>query len=168
MSKRVKSASQTKKAAPKQVAPVNPLVHLQHLELAEEFLKAFRDLPREGPSGIPVSWPRYFMLCHAIELALKAFLLARGRTVPELRSRPFGHDISALMTEAIGLGLSIGPLARSEIDRLSKAHEEFWHRYPRQAGDPVFVIDDFEHYFVELLTAVTLAIRGGNRLWVNY
>ena len=146
----------------------NAVLHLQHLELAEEFYKAFRDLPPKGPSGIPISWPRYFMLCHATELALKAFLLAHGWTEQQMKGRPFGHNISNLLAEAIKLGLNIGPLALSEIDRLSQAHEEFWHRYPKQTGDPVFVIDDFEKYIVELLTAVALAIRGGNRQWVQY
>jgi hypothetical protein len=33
---------------------------------------------------------------------------------------------------------------------------------------PVFIIDDFEKYVVELLTAVRLAIRAGNPMWVQY
>ncbi len=138
----------------------NPVSYLQHLELAEEFYKAFRDLRRRGR--------RAYQLCHATELALKAFLLAHGWTEQQMKGRPFGHNISNLLAEAIKLGLNIGPLALSEIDRLSQAHEEFWHRYPKQTGDPVFIIDDFEKYIVELLTAVALAIRGGNRQWVQY
>ena len=64
----------------------NPIADLQHLQLAEEFYKAFRDLPPEGPSGVPVNWPRYFALCHATELALKAFLLAHGWTDQQIRA----------------------------------------------------------------------------------
>jgi hypothetical protein len=29
----------------------NPITHLQHLELAEEFYQAFRDLPPDGTVG---------------------------------------------------------------------------------------------------------------------
>jgi hypothetical protein len=69
----------------------SPVAQLQHLELTEEFYKAFRDLPEKGPSGIPVNWPRYFALCHATELALKAFLLAHGWFDRQTRSPVFRH-----------------------------------------------------------------------------
>jgi len=144
----------------------SPVADLQHLELAEEFYKAFRDLPQNGPSGVPVNWPRYFALCHAIELALKAFLLAHGWSDQQTRDFKFRHNISKLMTEAIALGLNISPTARSEIDLLSEAHKKYLPRYPQ--GGAVFTIEQFEQPFVELLTAVALAIRGGTRLWVNY
>jgi hypothetical protein len=146
----------------------NPVAHLQHLELSEEFYKAFRDLPRNGPSGIPVNWPRYFALCHATELALKAFLLAHGWSDQQIRDIAFRHNISSLMAEAIQLGLNISAAARSDIDLLSEAHKEFWPRYPKQTGCPVYVVDQFEKPFVELLTAVAFAIRVGTRLWVQY
>jgi hypothetical protein len=90
----------------------SPVAQLQHLELTEEFYKAFRDLPEKGPSGIPVNWPRYFALCHATELALKAFLLAHGWFDRQTRSPVFRHDISNLMSEAIQLGLNISLAAR--------------------------------------------------------
>jgi hypothetical protein len=166
MSKGAKKVSQTKKSKPPPIA--SPVAQLQHLELAEEYFQAFRDLPRNGPSGIPVNWPRYFALCHAAELALKAFLLAYGWTDEQISSYPIRHNISDLMAQAIAVGLKISGAARSGIDLLSQAHKEFWHRYPKPTGDPVYVVDDFEKYVVELLTAVALAIRGGNRLWVNY
>jgi len=146
----------------------NPLLDHQHLELAEEFYEAFRKLPPNGPSGIPINWPRYFMLCHATELALKAFLLAHGWTEQQIRAQGVRHDVTKLLTEAVALGLKIGPLAHHELELLSQAHEEFWHRYPKQTADPVFIIDHFEPYVVELLKAVRLEIRGGNVLYVCY
>jgi len=115
-----------------------------------------------------VNWPRYFALCHATELALKAFLLAHGWTDQQIRGPAFRHDISNLMVAAIALGLKTSSTARSEIDLLSEAHKDFWPRYPKQTGGVVFIIDQFEKPFIELLTAVALAIRGGNRLWVQY
>jgi hypothetical protein len=167
MAKRAKKVSRKKKPAPKPLNP-NPVVQLHHLELAEEFYKAFRDLPQNGPSGIPVNWPRYFALCHATELALKAILLAHGWSDQQIKDVVFRHNIFNLMSEAIRLGLKISPVARSDFDLLSEAHKEFWPRYPRQTGGSVYIIDRFEKSFVELLTAVALAIRGGKRLWVNY
>lgn len=43
------------------------LMPYEFLERAEEFYQAYRPSPRSPPS-----WPRYFMLCHSIEVALKA------------------------------------------------------------------------------------------------
>jgi hypothetical protein len=96
------------------------------------------------------------------------FLLAHGRLIRALKAPALGHNISNLMVEAIGLGLIVSPTTRSDIDLLSEAHRKFWPRYPKQTGGTVFLIDQFDKPFVELLTAVALAIRGGNRLWVQY
>jgi hypothetical protein len=52
------------------------LYALDMLERAEEFLEAFRQLP--PPARRWISWPRYFLLCHSVELGLKAFLVSRG------------------------------------------------------------------------------------------
>ena len=41
---------------------------------AMEFKNAYRAVP-ETP---PFSWPRYFLLCHSIELTLKAYLALHG------------------------------------------------------------------------------------------
>jgi hypothetical protein len=116
-----------------------PIAPLQHLELAEEFYKAFRDLPQNGPSGIPVSWPRYFALCHATELALKAFMLAHGWSDQQLtRDVVFRHNISNLMAEAVKLGLKISEAARSDLDLLNEAHKNFWPALSEEDGRPRF------------------------------
>ena len=49
--------------------------------------------------------PVMFLTGHAIELALKAFLLKHGVTLTELRSRKFGHNLVALMDESLNRGL---------------------------------------------------------------
>jgi len=145
----------------------SPIADQQYLELAEEYYKAFLDLPKDGPSGIPVNWPRYFALCHAIELALNAFLLALGVTEQELKGKAYGHNITALMKEAIKRGLSLDPKVRTDIELLTDVHQKYWPRYPRQSG-PVVIIDQLAKPSVELLKAVRLAIRGGNPLHVKY
>lgn len=136
----------------------HPAVHYDFLERAEEFYEAFCQLPPVGPRG--ESWPRYFLFCHAIELALKAFLARFGVSPPKLEKRPFGHDIDSLMTEALARGLNIGSLAVSEIRQLNEAHMKNWPRYPSKEVKPWFVIDQFEPYVVELLQAVSVALRG--------
>ena len=47
-----------------------------------------------------VSIPAYFLVGHAIELALKAFLRAKGMLVEELRSMQYGHNLDALARES--------------------------------------------------------------------
>jgi hypothetical protein len=129
-----------------------PIFHYE--ERAEAFYDAFRQL-RPGDT-ITTSWPHYLLLCHAVELGLKAFLAARGVSEPQLRT-DFGHKIDPLMREALTRGLNIGVLAASEIMQLDEAHAKHWSRYPRQENKPVFVIEFFEPYVRELLQAVSIS-----------
>ncbi len=109
------------------------------------------------------------MLCHAVELALKAFLLAHGVPLKDLESnQKFGHKIDALLKEAHDRGLKIGPLERSELEQLHAAHAGYWPRYPMKEARLVFLIEPFEPYVVRLLEAVRTAIRGGLALHVQY
>src|SRR5262245_22841692 len=128
-------------------------LHLELFARAEEFFQAYKDLPKRAPP----SWPRYFLLCQAAELALKAYLVWRGVSVRDLMKHEIRHSLKGLMTQAIDSGLAIGPLARGEIELLDEAHAKHWPRYPRpdeEVGKPLFVIDYFEAYVGELLRAV--------------
>ena len=51
--------------------------------------------------------PVRFLFSHAIELYLKAYLLLKGVTVEELRSRALGHNLKKLTSKAVELGLSV-------------------------------------------------------------
>lgn len=46
------------------------------------------------------SHPGHFLFGRSIELALKAFLLARGVPYGKLRNHPYGHSLTALLREA--------------------------------------------------------------------
>ena len=63
------------------------------------------------------SFPAYFLVGRSIELSLKAFLLARGLRIDQLRGKKYGygHDLSAFISESRlrKLGLEV---------RLSKKH----------------------------------------------
>jgi hypothetical protein len=148
--------------------PDNPIYYLEALDRAEVFYGAFRQLPPE--ETITKSWPRYFLLCHAIELALDAFLASRGVKPKDLQNPRFGHKIAPLMDDAIARGLKIDTSAAGAIKRLDEAHRNYWARYPRLESGPIFVIEEFEPYVVELLKAVAGAIRGPNTIppYVTY
>ncbi len=147
---------------------ISPTEPLQYLEMAEDFYQSFRDLPKRAPSGLPINWPRYFTLLHATELALRAFLLAKGWPNEKLKRRPYQHDLTRLTKAAMSEGLNISPITQSNIDQINEAHNDYWPRYPRTVATGVWIIDGFEPSFVELLTEVTAKIRGGTRLFVKY
>jgi hypothetical protein len=52
-------------------------------------------LTKHRPSSVAL-----FLMGHSIELALKAFLLAKNVPLSDLRSRDFGHNLEALLAEA--------------------------------------------------------------------
>ncbi len=133
------------------------LRQFDYLDLANQFYQAFCDLPGRPP---PQSWPRYFMLCHAIELALKSYLIAHGATTQQLTQKTFRHSMTELITQAIDKGLSLTETTRDDIKRLHEAHEKYWHRYPKENAKPVFIIEQFEPAARELLDRVAATIHG--------
>ena len=63
-----------------------------------------------------LSLPAYFLVGHAIELALKAFLFSRGLSVARLRSREYGHNLISLLNEARRRKLgNLVKLAKAEV-----------------------------------------------------
>lgn len=126
-----------------------------YLQLAEDFFQAYRDLPCRPP---PHSWPRYLMLCHAVELALKAYLFHHRATPKELRAKTVRHSINELLTRAVNKGLSLSSDVQSDIRLLHEAHEKFWHRYPKEDAKPVYTIEQFESPARQLLNAVNAAV----------
>jgi len=120
---------------------------------ANEFLQAFRDLPSQAPPD----WPRYLMLSHATELALKAYLLLRGMPEDELWQK-FGHDLEKLQRRSTELGLPIESLA-ADIEALNEAHMNNWLRYPKsESYNRVATVDQFETCVQQVFNAVHSAI----------
>src|SRR5262249_58479319 len=54
------------------------------LILAREYRQAYYDLRQVAP----ISWPRYFLFCHSIELVLKAYLVQAAGPDRETTPRP--------------------------------------------------------------------------------
>ena len=130
----------------------------EYLGYAEQFHDAFHELAERHPNA---SWPRYFLLCHSIELALKAFLLHRGATLDELKDRGLRHKLDKLVTEAVAKGLPLKQETQNGIRALTDAHSEFWHRYPKAEGlREFFTIEQFAPAAYELLNAVSIQVGG--------
>jgi hypothetical protein len=115
----------------------DPFTAFDYLDFADQFYNAFRE-PRERPP--PLSWPRYFLLCHSIELALKAYLAMYGAT-PEQLKYDFGHKLDELVDETVKKGLLLTTTTQETIKLLNKAHTEFRHRYPGVGH--VYIIEQF-------------------------
>jgi hypothetical protein len=68
--------------------------------IAKQFLTAGNLLP-----GDTCGWPKYFLLYHAIETALKAHLARSGMIEAELQD--LGHDIKRVATKAEQQGFAL-------------------------------------------------------------
>jgi hypothetical protein len=129
-------------------------------KLHAPLLRAFNKLGADHlhPS---ISWPRYFLLCHSIELALKAYLAKLGAT-PEQLKFELGHKLAELVDEAVGKGLRLTPETQDRIKALAKAHSNFWHRYPWEweNSDGIYVIEQFIRAAHELINEVCKEVHG--------
>lgn len=71
--------------------------------LSGEFLEAARVLQATPPVRIGYSSATYYLLGHAAELMLKAFLYKHGQSINDLRK--FNHDLEKLASRAREVGL---------------------------------------------------------------
>lgn len=101
------------------------------LKYAEDFLEAAECLPRTDRPFSPV---RCYLACRPIELALKAFLCARGQSLLDLAGPGMGHNLAALLTSAeeAGLMAHVDFSARQllEVRRASTYYNEKVFEYP--------------------------------------
>lgn len=68
----------------------------------------------------------FYLVGHAIELALKSYLIARGLTVEDLRGRKYGHKLNALLAECrkrrIGLAVKLSAKDLQTIRGLNETY----------------------------------------------
>lgn len=135
-----------------------------YLDRAEEYFVASR---RIGDLGM-LSWPRYQCACHAIELALKAFLAWKGEDEDQLRR--YGHDLEAAMLATRANGLLLTPDTVHAVELLSPVHKELLQRYPMRTGQPIPTIEQFDGNVLEVLEAMCEILRGhkSHRAFVAY
>ena len=93
------------------------------------YLKAARALENEQ-----AIWsPRYFLLCHAIELILKSYLASHGATQKELKD--LGHNLLKTYARARKQGLIPSDARTAEVVRwLSPFHKDLVFRYRKSSA----------------------------------
>ena len=85
------------------------------LNIANQYLTAGTLVPANT-----CGWPKYFLLYHAVEAALKAYLARSGMTDSELRD--IGHDIKPLATEAEKRGFTLHTDEKTVLNRFVVPH----------------------------------------------
>src|SRR5215510_13954054 len=81
----------------------SPILHFEFFHRARQFRRAYEILPNIGR---PPEWAKYLLFYHAMELALKAYLIQQGVSEEVLKDK-FGHDIEKLVNEAVNRGLTL-------------------------------------------------------------
>src|SRR4051812_48515046 len=99
---------------------------------AGHYMVAAENLQTDEKS-IHLVGPTYFLRSHAIELLLKACLLANGWTVTQCKDK-LGHRLGDAMREAEAVGLVLSDQTRKAIGTLSPLHEDYTFRYRPQRG----------------------------------
>jgi hypothetical protein len=99
----------------------------QFLCEARKYLNAADILIRDKSADVKP--PTYFLMCHALELLLKGYVMARGVSYEE--ALKLGHDLQKAHDKAVSVGLPIeGDHTQILIEKLSEFHDAFLFRYP--------------------------------------
>jgi len=132
---------------------------------AQRFLARARQfksvaLPLHDMDGPEPNWPKWFMVMHAIELALKAFNISRedsavpAPAVPE----PSNHDLVGLYDYAVMYGLPRDSLVTKELPHLSDLHQSAYARYPKDEAKSVALIAQFDDMVDRLIADITRVV----------
>jgi hypothetical protein len=158
-------AKQKSTAAPQAPAFIRSF---EFLQMAEQFFGGYKLIPNRFPV---IDYAKYFLFCHAIEVALKAFLIWIGDSEQQLRDE-FGHDLARLLREAKGRGLGITEDEVRALSNLDKPHQSYWARYPRtdwSSGEGIPTVEQFEPQALRVLDTVSGVLSGADmiRSWVK-
>jgi hypothetical protein len=132
---------QRKLSPAKRQASLDPLTILGHqFSLASlglwMYAEEYIGIATAAPST-KLNMAQFALICHAIELLLKASLSVDGEALLALSEGPYGHDLDALMTAAMSkptcLRSPLSPEHQAEIRRAAKYHTEKVFLYPAPA-----------------------------------
>ena len=103
--------------------------------LGTEFLEAARVLMETPPTRLGYRFPIYYLIGHAAELFLKAYLFRNGESIETLKDS--GHDLAKLLKNAKQKGLAWVDEA-PQLKKLSRKYKGkiFEYRANRQVGFP--------------------------------
>ncbi|WP_454818874.1 hypothetical protein [Labrys neptuniae] len=123
----------------------------QYLHRARMFRSAAMGLPSYVNSE--QNWPRYALLLHACELALKAYCeqsVANGK--PTARAK--NHDLNGWYRLAVSYGLPGDKGVADAIGVLAEIHSNHYTRYPEAQGAARIDLSNVADSVVDQLIAV--------------
>ena len=98
---------------------------------AKAYLDGARALP---PSSVPYEPVYPFLVCHSIELGLKAFLSLKGAAMLELADGSYGHNLEAILQKAeekqLNKHVKLTPKHKPEIRKASLYYSGKVFEYP--------------------------------------
>jgi hypothetical protein len=107
-------------------------------------------------------WPKYFLLGHAVELALKAvpefFKQSVDYKSPTSMRAPGRHDLMGLYEWAKLHGLVADSLIDSDLPSLSDLHGDYYARYPK-ALKPVRLASEYDDLVDKIVENVAKVLR---------
>jgi hypothetical protein len=109
------------------------------------------------------NWPKYTLLFHAIELALKAAIVSYGERGMQKPSgpEPANHDLAALYDYATAYGLIRRQEILDDLPHISELHVIHYARYPQVPVRPVALISQYDDLADQILNDVADALRLG-------
>jgi hypothetical protein len=127
----------TSRYLPKPLSSLDAARYLTRAHLYRAQAAELADMVASEPN-----WPKHFLVTHAIELAIMAYLVfERGLIIkPRAGSKgqgPQDHNLFALYEAAVGRGLRSNPLVLKELPFLSELHKVHYARYPQVETKPV-------------------------------
>ena len=116
-------------------APKRPqLLACRLIEEAQVYIESSRRLNKASRNSARFWNPTYFLLCHSIELALKAYLAASGVSEAKLR-KELRHDIRLALRLARRHGFAPTDRRFPDIVKLlAPYHLDHSFRYPKGSG----------------------------------
>ena len=126
---------------------------IRFLERAEQYCGAVQKLPDLGV-GAAFDWPRYGLFFHAIEMALKSYLLSQH--VPLPRVKRVGRNLQRLHRTASRLGLRLTEPTIQCIRRMARAR---FDDDPRDLGPNGAQYPDFAAAATEVLKTTEGFVR---------
>jgi hypothetical protein len=132
---------------------------------SQRFLARARQFRRVALSlvdmdGPEPNWPKWFLTTHAVELAIKAFIVFReDAALPKPAvPKPANHNLIELYEYAVLCGLRRNVVVCGQLSHLSELHESHYARYPHASLKPVAPIAYFDDLVDQIFADVADAI----------
>ncbi|MDA7968950.1 MAG: hypothetical protein MPK31_08515 [Gammaproteobacteria bacterium] len=87
-------------------------------------------------------FPGHYLLCHAVELGLKSYLVQHGYTLDELRKKPLGHSLCNILAETEKCGIDHSILTLSLRSAISFLNDLYVRKIFEYRGKPGIIRHD--------------------------